>query len=139
MTHTLYTTEFLTFWANYPRRVGKFEAAKAWAKHRPILAEVLEALEWQRNQPAWTRDEGTYIPHASTYLNQRRWEDEPFNPPLDLTPRRGDTLGAHTAKVILGVRAARGEAQTAEPARPTSLLEVALSGAAALPERRSRD
>lgn len=81
-----YSEDFLRFWEAYPRKTGKGEAAKAFARQKPSLEAVLSALKWQVNQPGWTKDGGQFIPHASTWLNQRRWEDEPFDP-LPADPR----------------------------------------------------
>jgi len=30
---------------------------------------------WSKSEQ-WTKDNGQYIPHAATWLNGRRWEDE---------------------------------------------------------------
>lgn len=38
---------------------------------------MLVALARQRNSDDWQRDDGRYIPHPTTWLNGRRWEDEP--------------------------------------------------------------
>lgn len=67
---------FTEFWQAYPRKVGKGAAEKAWAKLKPDLQIVLSALAWQSRQDGWTKDQGVFIPHPATYLNQRRWEDE---------------------------------------------------------------
>ena len=68
---------FDEFWSAYPRKTGKGDAEKSWIKMRPPLADVLAALEWQRTQESWTKDRGQFIPMPSTYLNQKRWLDEP--------------------------------------------------------------
>lgn len=71
---------FEEFWKFYPKKVGKGAALKAWAKISApcnTLYLILEALKWQKASEQWTRDNGQYIPHPATYLNQRRWEDEP--------------------------------------------------------------
>lgn len=73
----LMLSEFDSFWRAYPKKVGKGDALKAWGKAKPDLPTVLKALEWQRQAPQWLRDGGQYIPNPSTYLNQKRWEDEP--------------------------------------------------------------
>jgi uncharacterized protein YdaU (DUF1376 family) len=67
---------FTEFWKAYPNKTGKGAAEKSWEKQKPDLATVLAALSWQTKQDAWTKDQGKFIPHPSTYLNQRRWEDE---------------------------------------------------------------
>lgn len=70
---------FETFWAAYPRHTNKATARKAWEKLRLTsqeYTELLAAIEAQKQSPQWQRDDGQYIPHPSTWLNQRRWEDE---------------------------------------------------------------
>ena len=52
-------------------------AQKAWHKHKPNIIDVLTALDWQMEDDNWLIDKGKYIPHASTYINQKRWQDEP--------------------------------------------------------------
>lgn len=73
-----YTEEFEAFWSAYPqvRREGKAIAFKSWATQKPNLESVLSALSWQPATKKWTDDGGKYIPMPSTYINQRRWEDE---------------------------------------------------------------
>jgi hypothetical protein len=72
-----YPADFLTAYAAYPRKVGKAEAAKVWTRQKPDLSTVVAALAWQSKQPDWTKDGGQFVPHMATWLNQRRWEDEP--------------------------------------------------------------
>lgn len=70
---------FDRFWAAYPRKVGKERARKAWAKIKltdELLASMLKALEAQKKSEDWRKDGGQYIPHPSTWLNDKRWEDE---------------------------------------------------------------
>ena len=64
---------FDDFWNSYPSKVGKGAAEASWKKLRPPLAECLAAIESARKSKKWI--EG-YIPNPSTWLNQRRWEDE---------------------------------------------------------------
>lgn len=75
-----YSKEFSEFWLAYPRKVGKGDAWKKWkAKVKPakqILPKILEALDWQKDSPNWTKDGGQFIPHPATYINQTRWLDE---------------------------------------------------------------
>lgn len=73
-------SDFDVCWAAYPRKTGKGAALKAWQRQKPDRAVVLAALDWQRTQPQWVKDGGQYVPHMATWLNQRRWEDEPFQP-----------------------------------------------------------
>ncbi len=72
---------FHAFWNQYPRKVGKGAAQKVWkrvAVDEPTVKKIAEALKWQRTQPQWNREKGRFIPHAATWLNQKRYDDEPF-------------------------------------------------------------
>lgn len=69
-----YSDDFLSFWSAYPEKSGKGDAWKSWQKLKPPVGLVLTALLWQVKSKKWV--EG-FIPNPSTYLNQRRWEDEP--------------------------------------------------------------
>jgi hypothetical protein len=76
-----YTPEFETFWRLYPRRRAKGAAAKAWAAarkngHWPGDVAVLAAVERQTETEEWQKNNGQFIPHPSTWLNQGRWDDE---------------------------------------------------------------
>ena len=72
---------FDLFWQTYPRGDGKQNAIESWAKGNLGKAElslILIALRWQ--VPDWEHKaarSGYSPPHASTYLNQKRWEDKP--------------------------------------------------------------
>jgi hypothetical protein len=70
-----YGPGFLEFWAAYPLKVGKAEAARSWKRKKPPLAKCLEALAWQKKTPKWAKDK--IIPNPATWVNQGRWEDEP--------------------------------------------------------------
>lgn len=70
---------FSRFWKLYPRKVGKDKAEKAWAKLKltaDLFDTIVSALAKHRQLPSWTKDNGQFIPHASTWLNGKRWEDE---------------------------------------------------------------
>ena len=72
---------FAQFWAAYPRHEKRALAEAVFCKLHPdeaLLAKLLAALEWQRRQPKWLKDDGQFIPHPTSWLNQRRWEDEPL-------------------------------------------------------------
>lgn len=91
---------FGDFWALYPRRVGKDDALKAWAKHKPPIAKVRAALLWQIQ--AWDDESPPRpiekIPHPTTWLNGRRWNDEP-PPPRQKTP---DARAAAFSRAVKG-------------------------------------
>ncbi len=95
-----YSDDFLYFWKEYPKKVGKGDAFKKWKKAKLTntdKTDIMNALNWQKKSDRWRNDYGRFIPNPSTYISQRRWEDEPdliFN--SDITdPSRytdGDTL-----------------------------------------------
>jgi hypothetical protein len=72
-----YTDAFRLFWDAYPRKTAKGAAWKAWPPAAAHLEAILDALAWQRLSADWQRDGGAYVPHPATWLNARRWEDEP--------------------------------------------------------------
>lgn len=39
------------------------------------LETLVTAVERQKCSDQWTRDNGQYIPHPTTWLNQGRWDD----------------------------------------------------------------
>lgn len=67
---------FSQFWLNFPKKVGKGAAEKAWQKLKPPLEVVLTAIKQQKETDQWSRENGQFIPHPATWLNQKRWEDE---------------------------------------------------------------
>jgi DNA replication protein DnaC len=36
----------------------------------------MNSLNKYKKSPQWTKDGGQFIPHAATWLNQERWNDE---------------------------------------------------------------
>jgi uncharacterized protein YdaU (DUF1376 family) len=68
-----YTGAFELFWEQYPRHENKSVAMKSWKKVDVELDVILKAIEKHKQTKQWK--DGVY-PHASTWLNQRRWEDE---------------------------------------------------------------
>lgn len=73
-------TFFDQFWAEYPRKASKQAALKAWNKIDPdeaLARQIIQAVERFKRDPSWQQDNGRYIPYAATFLNNRRWEDEP--------------------------------------------------------------
>lgn len=69
--------EFSDFWGMYPRRVAKKDARRAWDKiPQKFHTEILTAIfEWSRIWKDENRED-KQIPHAATWLNGERWEDE---------------------------------------------------------------
>lgn len=76
---TLPDADFDKFWKVYPKKTGKFLANKVWKAicgDQALVQIIINAVDRQRRSTDWTKDNGAYIPHASTWLNQRRWDDE---------------------------------------------------------------
>jgi hypothetical protein len=70
-------TAFARFWDAYPKKVGKGKAEKAFVKVDVALLDViLKAVAQHSKSEQWLKDNGQFIPHPATWLNERRWEDE---------------------------------------------------------------
>lgn len=90
------TSEFEEFWAKYPRKVGKLKARVAYsqiigrgksvlidgervplrASHAEIMAGLKRFISGMYNsRTGEILEETKFIPHATTWLNQGRWED----------------------------------------------------------------
>jgi hypothetical protein len=75
----IYTSDFIEFWSKYPKKTGKGAAFGAWEKlSKDEKQKIDSALDWQILSDQWLRDSGQYIPNPQTYLNQKRWDDEPI-------------------------------------------------------------
>lgn len=71
--------DFDRFWKEYPRKVAKSVALGAFNKlniNSGLLKIILEDIKKKGKSEQWLKNDGQYIPHPSTYLNQKRWEDE---------------------------------------------------------------
>ncbi len=65
------------FWKMYPRKTNKQTASKAWDKLRDcVKATASEVLQLHVEHWERSKTQQQFIPHASTWLNARRWEDE---------------------------------------------------------------
>lgn len=71
--------DFDAFWKFYPRKASKDAARKAWTKLKPdqnIMKMIADNVRERVEKGEWRKDNQSFILHASTYLNQKRWEDE---------------------------------------------------------------
>lgn len=71
--------DFDAFWKFYPRKASKDAARKAWNKLNPdqnIMKMIADNVRERVEKGEWRKDNQSFILHASTYLNQKRWEDE---------------------------------------------------------------
>ena len=85
---------FDIFWQAYPRKEAKPAALKAFTKLGPsaeLLDEMLQAIAQQRTGKQWS--EG-FIPHPSTWINNKRWTDQPTDMPTTRheTPRQAAAI-----------------------------------------------
>ena len=74
-------SQFNEFWGQYPRKVGKQKAQKAFNKlDASTQQKALEGIArytqfWEQQQTAVE-----YIPHPTSWINAGRWEDELTEP-----------------------------------------------------------
>jgi hypothetical protein len=111
--------EFETFWKNYPRKVGKLDALKAYMKARTqaSAAEILDGVaRYVVNKPAYAD-----WAHPGTWLRAGRWMDDygsptarPAEPLVDWWEEcqqihggacEGDRMRHHQRKLIDGAKA----------------------------------
>ena len=79
---------FAQFWSAYPKKKNKGQAEKTWKRISPdqdLFSIILAGVERAIKSFDWKKDNGKYIPHPSTWLNARGWEDEEniIQPPPD--------------------------------------------------------
>jgi hypothetical protein len=94
--------DFANFWAAYPRKDGRQAALTEWQRLKLSDEQqkaIASDLERRGNSSQWLKDGGQFIPHARTYLHQRRWEDG-----FEERPR----LSERTINVIKGFEDVKG-------------------------------
>ncbi len=79
---------FDDFWQLWPRREGKASAVRAWDKAVKKITEAELLTKVRAYVASPNRPEKQFIPHAATWLNGERWNDEieplqPHHPPTD--------------------------------------------------------
>lgn len=70
---------FNEFWSAYPKKVNKKGCYKSFCKIKNLKEEmplILDALERFKASKGWLKDNGQFIPHPTTWINQERWKDE---------------------------------------------------------------
>lgn len=90
---------FAEFWAVYPVKKGKADALRHWKAQNldPIADRIIEHVRRMEREDQQWRD--GFIPHGSTYINGKRWEDEPVRPvdPRAATAPAPQKMGAAEA------------------------------------------
>lgn len=83
-------SDFLDFYAAYPRHVGKEAARRAFEKAVKAGTPATDIVESARRYAAATAAAGTetrYVAHPATWLNAGRWSDDMQDAaPVELTP-----------------------------------------------------
>lgn len=77
----LYTPDFEVWWKAYPRKTAKPKALESYAKLRADGVSAKAMLDGLNKACKEWEAEGTeprYVPYPATWLNQRRFEDEPM-------------------------------------------------------------
>ena len=102
---------FAVFWERYPKKENKVAARKAWDKLDPdtfLLDAMLTAIDRQMRSSAWTAEGGRSIPSPTSWLSQRRWEDEVTS----LPPNHGEMASTFDANEFAeaAIRHALGKA-----------------------------
>lgn len=70
---------FNQFWLAYPKKVAKKQTMskfKTIVKDQTTLDTILFDISRRLKTDEWSKNNGQFIPHPSTYLNQERWNDE---------------------------------------------------------------
>lgn len=69
---------WVEFWSEYPRKDSKARAFELWKRQHLYLQidVVMTHLRAVKETGQWTRDGGKFVPHAATYLSQKRYLDE---------------------------------------------------------------
>ena len=78
--------KFARFWSLYPRKVARVAAQRSWKRLKVKDVNAIFAVFYD-HLLRWKYTEIQFVPHASTWLNQRRWEDE-----LEPLPGKKDSV-----------------------------------------------
>ena len=73
----IYKERFEEFYQAYPKHLKKVEVEKWFYKNKPdetLFNTIMTQLEKFKKTKEWKQTQ--YIPYPSTWLNQKRWEDE---------------------------------------------------------------
>lgn len=82
---------FDDFWMNYPRKTDKAKAKAKW-ENMKVTDETYQKIV-NHCTVAYQDTDKQYIPHATTYLNGKRWEDEIVIKPIQQNKlSRGEQL-----------------------------------------------
>jgi len=91
-THTAHRGDFDAFWSIVPRKVGKGAARKAYTKALALTDPDTLLRGMKRYAESVRSTEERYICHPATWLNQERWDDEPYRPQKSILDRIDERL-----------------------------------------------
>lgn len=105
-------SDFEEFWKAYPKKVGKGDCRKIWAKMNPsreLVQKIMSTLKDASASDQWTREGHRFVPNPATWLRQGRWEDDVDSYPHqtvstrfhNLEERRDDDLEEFALKKML--------------------------------------
>ena len=122
-------SDFLDFYAAYPRHVGKEAARRAFVKAVKAGTPAADIIEGARRYAAATAAAGTetrYVAHPATWLNAGRWSDDMEDAaPVELTPWEKKTAvmvqSLQAAAVVNNAPALTGWAPATAPAAPLAI------------------
>ena len=60
-------------------KVAKIKAKTSWDKiemDKSVFEKIMQGLRDYKTSDQWEKDDGEFIPHPTTWLNQQRWNDE---------------------------------------------------------------
>lgn len=67
---------FDSFWKMFPNKKSKVTALRSWNRlSEKEMETAIKKLPIHCASVQWTKDNGQFIPHPATWLNQKRWED----------------------------------------------------------------
>jgi len=100
----IWKAAFEKFWNIYPKKRGKDPANKAWDKLKgdaDLYYEICDAVMAWRETEDWLKNDGQFIPNASTFLNQKRWQDE-IPPPKPINRADPEWMAANNDYTAIG-------------------------------------
>ena len=86
---------FIEFWDVYPKKVGKHNCLKTWAKLNPdkeLRELIVVSVAEHRFCEQWENPQ--YIPMPSTFLNGQKWQDTVFIKEIPPPPKPAPSYNA---------------------------------------------
>lgn len=70
---------FNIFWNEYPKKLNKGDAEKAWLQIKPdkeLVDRMIENIKKGKGSWGWQKEGGQFIPYPATWLRAKGWENE---------------------------------------------------------------